>query len=120
MISPNLLVIRAADIRETASFYEALGMRFHSERHGSSAEHLASQIGDFIFEIYPLAGNTSTTATRIGFTVDSLDDAVNCAAAVHGKVITKPAQSAWGRRAVLMDPEGHKVELTERLPGLCK
>jgi lactoylglutathione lyase len=28
-------------------------------------------------------------------------------------VITKPTDSEWGRRAVVIDPDGHRVELIQ-------
>jgi predicted enzyme related to lactoylglutathione lyase len=31
-----------------------------------------------------------------------------------GQIVTPATVTAWGRRAVLIDPEGHKVEITEK------
>jgi len=69
-----------------------------------------------VFEIYPAKKDASEAATvRIGFDVFSVDDAVAAAGGLGAKIVSPPSDSAWGRRAVLSDPDGHKVELVQRL-----
>ena len=111
----NLIVLRAAEPERLAGFYAALGLSFETHRHGKDGpEHQAAEVGGLVFEIYPLAGGTPTAGTRVGFTVsESVDAAVARLVEAGGSVVSLPKPSPWGRRAVLTDPEGHRVELTE-------
>lgn len=109
----NLLVIRSRHVEMAACFYEALGLHFTKHRHGNGPEHYASESDSQTFEIYPLADNaTPTTETRIGFAVDHVDDVFARLVQAGGKSISPPKPSPWGRRAVVCDPDGHRVELT--------
>jgi predicted enzyme related to lactoylglutathione lyase len=66
-----------------------------------------------VFEIYPLEpGKTPTIDTRLGFAVASVDAATSRLAELGARVVSEPAGSAWGRRAVVADFDGHRVELT--------
>ena len=110
----TLVVIRAQDIERLARFYSALGFHFTRHRHGKGPEHLSSKIGETIFEIYPSNGaNESTVATRLGFSVPSLTNALGQLRGLNATVLTEPSDTPFGRRAVVKDFEGHKVELYE-------
>jgi predicted enzyme related to lactoylglutathione lyase len=109
-----LVVVRADDPEAMARFYGALGLRFERERHGSGPEHHACRVGGTIFEIYPKSPKgESTTATRLGFGVPNVDEACERVVLMSGRIVTPPQPSLWGRRAVVSDPEGHRVELVE-------
>ena len=111
----SLVVIRAQDIDRLASFYAALGLRFIRHRHGKGPEHLSSTIGETVFEIYPANGaNESTAATRLGFSVPSLTNALDQLRGLDATVLVEPSNTEFGRRAVVRDFEGHKVELYEK------
>jgi len=111
----SLVAIRAQDIDRLGSFYSALGFHFTKHRHGNGPEHLSGTIGDTVFEIYPASSpSESTTATRLGFTVPTLSQALERLRTMHATVLTEPADTPYGRRAVVKDFEGHKVELYEK------
>lgn len=111
----SLVVIRAQDIDRLASFYTALGVRFTKQRHGKGPEHLSSTIGETVFEIYPAKGaNESTVSTRLGFSVPSLTNALDELREMHATVLSEPSDTPFGRRAVVKDFEGHKIELYEK------
>jgi Glyoxalase/Bleomycin resistance protein/Dioxygenase superfamily. len=112
----SLVVIRAKDIDRLASFYAALGFQFTRHRHGNGPEHLSSTIGETVFEIYPTNGaNDSTASTRLGFSVPSLTNALCQLRGIQATVLTEPSDTPFGRRAVVKDFEGHKVELYEKV-----
>lgn len=112
----NLVVIRAADIDQLASFYEQLGLQFTKHRHGKGPEHYSCELGSVVFEIYPQRSDTNHTKdTRLGFQVDSVDETVAKLRERSTQIISPTKDSPWGRRAVIVDPEGHRVELTELL-----
>ena len=119
-ITLNLIVIRSSDIDRAAAFYGALGLEFTRHRHGEGPEHCGTEMaaGDgppLIFEIYPATSpNDLRDAVRLGFSVDDVDAALAALVAAGGTIISRPRDSEWGRRAVVADRDGHRVELTQR------
>ncbi|MBL1175060.1 MAG: bleomycin resistance protein [Pantanalinema sp. GBBB05] len=110
----NLVVIRSVNIEESASFYQRLGLSFVKHQHDNGLEHFASEMGCVTFEIYPCSTRTvPTTATRLGFQVPSVDTVVRELKQHGASIVSSPEDSAWGRRAVVADPDGHRVELTQ-------
>lgn len=110
----NLIVIRSVNVERSVSFYQMLGLSFVKHRHGSGLEHYSSKVGHIIFEIYPqIAKTESTTGTRLGFQVINLDSLVIKLQQEDISIVAKPTESEWGRRSVVIDPDGHRVELTQ-------
>lgn len=117
-VSCNLLVIRSSDIDRSAQFYRALGLDFARHTHGADPVHYAFESAGHTFEIYPLGENVpATSSTRIGFSVESVDEVYAALLAAGGEGISSPRNSRWGLRAVVADPDGHRVELTASSAG---
>ena len=114
-VTLNLVVLYSADLERSARFYEVLGLTFVREQHGSGPEHLACSLGGVVLEFYPQAVSASEgPRVRIGFEVPSVADTVKAVQDNGGRVLTSPRESPWGMRAVIVDPDGHRVELIER------
>jgi predicted enzyme related to lactoylglutathione lyase len=114
-VSLNLVVLRSPDLPRAAEFYTCLGLQFTRHQHGNGPEHLAAELGGGVFELYPSPPDgPSTLGTRIGFSVPSLDATVATINEHGGTVISPPKDSQWGRRAVVADPDGHRVELLQQ------
>lgn len=112
----NLIVIRTSDMERSLQFYERLGLVFTQHRHGSGPEHFACESGQVIFEIYPKTSDIQDTSTvRIGFKVADLNDLIANLQKDGVTIISHPKHSPWGRRTVVDDPDGHRVELVENL-----
>ena len=105
----TLIVLRCADIDMARSFYEALGARFVEEKHGEGPRHYAASIGRMTLELYP---GEADVGTRVGFGVADVDATVTVLQALGASVRSAPKDSAWGRRAVVLDPDGRSVELS--------
>ena len=113
----NLVVIRAVNLQQSLQFYGWLGLEFAPHRHGTGPEHYACQLGTLTFELYPRSDAAqSTSATRIGFRVNGLDALLEILQKHSVPIISPPKESPWGRRAVVADPDGHRVELVEAVP----
>ena len=114
-VALNLVVLRSPDMARAAEFYSRLGLQFTRHQHGRGPEHFAAELGSGVFEIYPLSPDgPSTLGTRIGFGVPSLDAAIAALDEYPEAVISPPKDSPWGHRAVVADPDGHRVELLQR------
>ena len=66
-------------------------------------------------ELYPVSEKQPVSvSTRIGLFTDNLDATLALVRAVPGAKLVTPIQnSEWGCRAVVADPDGHRVELTQ-------
>jgi len=114
----NLVVLRAADIMETLLFYKVLGMEFKQECHSQGVIHYACTLGTITIEIYPLTNDSKTKlvqsgAMMLGFKVSNIDTIVTQLQEISNTKLPTVQVTLWGRRVVLKDPDGRKVELTE-------
>jgi predicted enzyme related to lactoylglutathione lyase len=114
----SLVVIRSADLDRAARFYAAVGLHLARERHGTGSEHLAAELRGTVFEVYPLGDTSGTAAVRLGFRVPSVVAVLAAVESAGGSVVAPARESPWGVRAVVADPDGHRVELIEEArPG---
>jgi Predicted enzyme related to lactoylglutathione lyase len=111
----NLVVLRSFDIERAVAFYSKLGLHFTKHRHGNGPEHYSAELAHTVFELYPHSGDgPSSLGTRIGFSVSSVDEAIQTLTDYPAAVISLPKDSEWGRRAVVADPDGHRIELLQK------
>ena len=116
-VTLNLVVLRSSDITRASAFYTRLGLHFTLHRHGKGAEHFAAELLGGVFELYTQTADTPTTlGTRICFTVPSVDAVIAALSDYPGAVVSAPKDSEWGRRAIVADPDGHRVELIQSKP----
>lgn len=120
MSSPhlNLVVLRVSDLERAATFYRAAGLEFVRHAHGKGPEHYASENAGVVFELYPATAKVpSAPGMRIGFRVDSADHVAAALVQHGGELVTPPADTEWGRRAVVKDLDGHVIELVTPRPA---
>ncbi|QJB32086.1 glyoxalase/bleomycin resistance/extradiol dioxygenase family protein [Chitinophaga oryzae] len=111
----QLLVIKTRQPETLAAFYTLLGIEFEYHQHGKGPFHYASKNGLPVIEIYPLPANAlvADNTTRLGFGVTHLDELIARLQQQHMPVVSMPEKSEWGYRAIVQDPDGRKIELTE-------
>ena len=112
-VSLNLIVIRSSNLQKSERFYQAIGLQFIQEQHGNGPIHLVAKVGGTVFEIYPRGKGNDSTMTRLGFGVESLTAVISALEAIEVPVSHPPFQDQFGLRAVFIDPDGHKVEITQ-------
>lgn len=113
------MVLRCSDLEASRAFYTALGLAFQTEQHGKGPVHYSCQLGDLILELYPgkpgsAPGRTQAGATMHGFLTESLDSVLENLQALGTEIVHPPTDSPWGRRSVVLDPDGRAVELMQR------
>jgi lactoylglutathione lyase len=115
----NLVVLRTAHMDAMLAFYRALGIEFAQEQHGSGPVHYACERNGMVMELYPgesgaAPDRKSGGATMLGFLVDDVDAVIAALEHAGVSVISVPKDTAWGRRALALDPDGRAVELVTR------
>jgi lactoylglutathione lyase len=109
--SLSLIVLKSREAEKLRVFYRAIGIELVEEQHGKGPLHYSGQAGGALLEIYPLpAGDSAAdTTTRLGFTVDAIDDVIEALRLIDAVIVTSPSSSEWGFRAFVRDPDGRAV-----------
>lgn len=110
----HLIVIKTPYLATQAEFYTQLGFKFHYHQHGTGPFHYASTDEDVVLEIYPLPKGLTVAdhTTRLGFTVDDLDNLMKVLPAAC--IITPAAITDWGYAALVQDLDGRKIALVQK------
>lgn len=110
-------IFTAADPERTARFYRALGLPLEEERHDDGPLHYACDVGGAHIAVYGAPKAKSRPARKhsamLGFRVANLVKTLGALKRVGAKVVVEPQKVPWGRRAIVQDPDGRKVELNE-------
>jgi len=116
MPSIHLIVIKTDKLQEQATFYSSLGFHFDYHKHGNGPYHYASTGDNIVLEIYPLPKGVSQPdhTTRLGFTVENLDNLIETLQSQGARIVNPPARTEWGYTAVIEDLDGRKIELTQK------
>lgn len=109
----SLVVLQARDVESAKEFYSRLGLSFIAEQHGTGPRHYSATLGQLVFEIYPCRADAPSAPQRVGFRIPSVDETVETLRRRGTLVVTEPKPSSWGRRAVVEDPDGNRVELSQ-------
>ena len=112
----SLVVIKTNQLEPLRDFYKGLGLEFQEEKHGNGPVHFSTTIRNTILEIYPLPKSVSIvdTTTRLGFSVENLDEIVERLKQSGVQVVAEPLETEWGYSAVVKDPDGRAIELTQK------
>jgi len=104
----NLIVLNCKNLEESIAFYEALGLKFQEEQHDKSPVHYSCQIDGVLLELYPTERECGQK-DRVGLIVNDLDDILSkLKENIHGI-----RDDSFGYRAILKDPNGRLVFLSE-------
>ena len=117
----NALILWSAHPEAAVAFYRAIGLALEEERHDDGPLHWACELGPVHLAVYPAtvadAGaappRSHPGATMPGFAVDSLDATLTTLRATGVPILIPAEDVGWGRRAVVSDPDGRSVEISE-------
>ena len=111
----SLVVIRTLDMAVTLKFYQAIGLGFEEEQHGSGPVHYSCDLGGIVLEIYPEKADapSSEKATMLGFKVASLDETLSQLENLGIQPKSAPREADWGRWSNVVDPDGRTIQLSE-------
>ena len=114
-VSLSLLVLKTRQVEQLRAFYQTLGVDLTEEKHGKGPVHFAGRAGAVVIEVYPLPddGSPVDSSTRLGFAVEAVAEVIRALEGIGTKIVTSPKETAWGFQAVVKDPDGRSVELTQ-------
>jgi lactoylglutathione lyase len=109
----NLLVIKTHQLDEIKAQYELLGFDFIYHNHGKGPFHYSAELGDLVFEIYPLPKNRliADDTTRLGFSIQDVKTKITELKNTNWKICSNVSETKWRTRAVIQDLDGRKIEL---------
>lgn len=61
----SVLVLKVADVEATKAHFEAMGLAFVAERHGTGPDHWACEVDGSVLEIYPVGRDGSERIMRL-------------------------------------------------------
>ena len=115
----SALILFTSRMDAVVEFYRAIGVPLEAEQHDDGVLHYACDLGGThiaVFESSP--GDApefrSAGSSIAGFSVQSLEIALEAARSVHANIIKEPTEYPWGVRALVSDPDGRVVELFKR------
>jgi len=110
-----LLLLHSPNLRQTREFYALLGLSFVDEQHDQGPAHVAVQIPNTIFEIYPTATD-ALPATSLGFYVSNREKLVAQLVAAGGELAQPlPSPLPPNRSILIKDPDGRPIRLFQSL-----
>ncbi len=96
----SLIVLYTERVQKCVRFYQALGLDFTAERHGTGPEHFAAVLADdSVFEIYPPRDGQTTGPLRLGLALAPSQNRTLIAAGT--RTLTDPD----GRTVQILAPE---------------
>ena len=117
--SINAVILKTNRLEATVSFYRHLGITLTEEKHGDGPIHFTCKIQGAHFGVYEHGPWTKEERraigqeTMIGFEVESISEALSNFTKEELRVMIEPEEVEWGKRCVLLDPDGRPVELNE-------
>ena len=112
----RLIVLRTSDMTRLAGFYSLLGLVFEYHKHGVSPYHYSATIEQTVLELYPLTKSQSEADKnlRLGFGIADFDITVEKLKEADVVFSSEPIQTDFGFMAVVVDPDGRKIELYKK------
>lgn len=117
MFAIGVIVLWSHRLEETVGFYEALGLPLKREDHGDGPIHYTCELGPTHFAIFGGKHGDAVAreiggCTQLGFQVSDVDAAFAVVEGLGVKVVRGPENMPWGRTALVCDPDGRPVELS--------
>jgi lactoylglutathione lyase len=117
-VSVGALVLFAADLDRAVEFYEAIGLELEPEQHDEDDPvHFVTDLDGCHVAIFPAEHPGAAPAARssgetmVGFRVPAVEVAVDAARELGAPILQEPDDYPWGRRALVEDPDGRRIEV---------
>lgn len=110
------ITLNSTHLENMVEFYKILGLEFNMQNVDKGGKIYRANMGGL--ELSLIAANASDKKAvpilQLSFAVENLDDVARQLAAVPNAMgLMEPSEMADGKKAILLDPDGHSVELSE-------
>jgi len=112
--APQSVEIRTAKAPAVGHLLQSLGLVVAKHTADDGSIYLTASCTGLLLKIVVATAASDPRETTLHFGVDSLDAALRAAAERKADVLKPPHDSSWGRRAIVADPDGRRIILTER------
>lgn len=110
------ITVNTAQLQSMLGFYSIVGFQFTASKVDKGSEVYRAQHNGLEFSIYSLerVQNSHIPQLQLGFKIKNIEKVVSELLEIPGVVsILEPTQMPDGKKAIVLDPEGHSVELCE-------
>ncbi|WHZ13942.1 MAG: hypothetical protein OJF52_000777 [Nitrospira sp.] len=100
-------------VQEVIAFYRAVGIPLEPDTHDEhdKVPHYETDIGGAHFAVFQARENASGSGTQIAFAVADLSEVLSAIEKLKAPISTPLEDTPWGKRVVVLDPDGRAVEI---------
>lgn len=112
------ITLNTPHLEDMLEFYRIIGIDFTESQVDKGSQVCRAVIGGCEFSLYSVktSEKKSVPILQISFIVDNLDKKVKELSQIKGVIcIMDPTEMPDGKKAMVLDPDGHSVELQECL-----
>ena len=110
------ITINTAHLDEMLQFYRIIGVDFATTNVDKGGKVFRAKLGETEFSLFsiPTAEKARTPGLQLSFAVEKLEEMAKLLAQVpKAMLMMEPTEMPDGKKAILLDPEGRAVELSE-------
>lgn len=99
-------------------FYQIIGFQFTASKVDKGSEVYRAHHNSLEFSLYSIksAEKPATPSLQLGFTVTNLEQIVADLIKIpHVLCVLDPSEMPDGKKAIILDPDGHSIELCEQI-----
>ncbi len=105
------IIWKSANTDKLIKFYSKIGINLEPDTHDpGGSPHFECDIAGLHLAVFP-SNSPSDANTRIGFDVSNVEQAYAELNKLGSEMIAPLQDSPWGRRFVVIDPDGRSVEV---------
>lgn len=112
------ITIMTPQLQDMLAFYRIIGFDFVAQKVDKGSELFRAHQESLEFSLYASqqVAKSQTPSLQLGFKVSNLEEVVRNLAKIPGvHCILDPMEMPDGKRAIVLDPDGHSIDLIEVL-----
>lgn len=110
------ITINTAEVEPMLQFYSCLGLKFHQVQVSKGSSIYRTHIGTLEFSIFTITqvARKTAPALQLTFKLENLESTVKSLIQIPNVMcVLDPIELDGAMKAILIDPDGHSVELIE-------
>ncbi|HWU41951.1 MAG TPA: VOC family protein [Bdellovibrio sp.] len=110
------ITLNTSRLQDMLEFYRLLGFQFKAVKVDKGSEVYRALHNEIEFSLYSIknAQNSQIPTLQLGFRITNLEDRVHQLQKIKtATCVLDPTSMPDGKKAILLDPDGHSIELIE-------